>query len=220
MSRPSWSVSPEEGGGGAYNPKDIHVDLEKIMQQREHQIRWGQHVRQEQQVQTQGQAATLLSLSHDDQPMTIDGLEHTPATSIFPWTANSTSPSGIVPSPFNNSGMSNNMISNSLTTMLHHPYHNQTDNSDGNGLGNGSSHAVDPSLGSLVLGFDTMDSVPDGAKNEHLNSLLMQRAKRLGDCIPGGSVTLQGDGCDREVLNYLLDVLMPIRHLVKIEINM
>ena len=105
--------------------------------------------------------------------------------------------------------------------MLHHPYHHsQTDTNDSNGLGNSSSHVSDSNMGGLVLGFDTMDPVPDGMKNGHLHSLLVQRASRLGNCSPGGSVSLQGEGCDREVLNYLLDVLLPIRHLVKIEINM
>jgi hypothetical protein len=221
-------MSPEEGSGGVYHPKDLHVDLDEIMQsttnlqqQWEQQMRRGQQMRQEQQVQPQGQAATLLPLGHDDQSMTIDDLAHAPATSIFPWTTNTTSPSGTGPRPFTNSDFPNTMISNSLTTMLHHPYHHsQTDTDDSNGLGNSSSHVSDSNMGGLVLGFDTMDPVPDGMKNGHLHSLLVQRASRLGNCSPGGSVSLQGEGCDREVLNYLLDVLLPIRHLVKIEINM
>lgn len=180
-----------------------------------------QQQQQEQEMRPQKQVATLLPLSHDGQSMTVDDLEHPPTTSAFPWTTGTTSSSGTGSRPFTNSDFPNVMLSNGLSTMSYHPYyHIQTDAGDSNGLGRSSSHVCNSNMGGLVHGFDTIDPVPDGTKNGHLFSLLAQRASRLENCSPGGSVCLQAEGCDREVLNYLLDVLLPIRHLVKMEINM
>jgi len=184
-------------------------------QQMEHRMGWGQQMRQEQHVQLHEKATTLLPLGHDDTPMTIDDLGHAPPNPTLPWTTNTTSPSTIGPHPFTDRDFT------SLTTLLHQPYHHsQTDTSNSNRLGNASGHTADSNLESLVLGFNTTHSIPDGMTDGHLHSLLLQRVKSLDQCSPGGSVSLQGEGCDREVLNYMLDVLTPIRHLVKIEINM
>ncbi|KAF2108590.1 hypothetical protein BDV96DRAFT_262578 [Lophiotrema nucula] len=223
-SHPSSSMSPEGGSVGVYNPKNIHVDLDEIMQstpsvqqQREQQMRPGQ----QQQALSQGQAGVLLSLGQHDQSMALDDLEHAPTASVFPWATTTTSPSTTVPRPFTSGDFPNPIMPNSLTTMLNHPYHHsQTDSGDSNGLGSSSSHVGDSNMGGLLLEFDAMDTVPGGMKNGQLHSLLVQRAGRLRNCSPGGRVLFQGEGCDMEVLNYLLDVLLPVRHLVKIEINM
>lgn len=71
-----------------------------------------------------------------------------------------------------------------------------------------------------MLGCDATDPVPDGMKNADLISLLAHRASGLENRSLGGSVCIQANGCDREILNYVLDVMLPIRHLVKMEINM
>ncbi|MCJ1395396.1 hypothetical protein MMC18_008280 [Xylographa bjoerkii] len=210
------SPSTEEGMECVYNPSDRYVDMCDIMQPTTNV----QHQR-EQQIRPQEQAATLLPPSLDTQSMNVDDLDLALATSGFAWTTCPTPPSGIDSRPFTSGDFPNAMLSNDLATMSHHHYHHsQTDAGDSNGLGSSSSHEGNSNAGVLVYGFDTDDPVPDGMKNGQLPSLLAHRASRLGNCSPGGSVCLQTEGCDREVLNYLIDVLLPIRCLVKIDINM
>lgn len=202
---------PAEGWEGIYNPKDPPIDVDQIMgsttniqQQREEQMR------------SQKQAVPLPPLNHVDQLMAVDDPEHPPATSGFSWTIGTTSSPRAGSGPFTHGNFPNTMLSNGPATMSYDPYHPiQTDAGDSNGLGRSSSH-----VGGLRLGFDTTDPVPDGMENGQLLSLLAHRAGRMGNCSPGGSVSIQAEGCDREVLNYVLDVLLPIRHLVKMEINM
>lgn len=205
----------EEKWDGVYNPKDLHIDVGELM----HSTTNVQQL-QEQQMPSQKQAATLLPLGHDGQSMIVDDLEHPPTTSAFSWNTDATSPSGTDSHPFASSDFQNVMFPNSLANMSYHPYHIQTGAGDTSEIGRSNSTAGNSEMEGLVLGFDPVDPVPDGMKNAQLLSLLAQRANGLGNRSPGGSVSLQAEGCDREVLNYLLDVLLPIRHLIKMEINM
>lgn len=137
--------------------------------------------------------------SHDGQSMAIDDMEHTtPATSALPWTLGAPTPPGTG--------------SDCLDPRIYHPYYHTTPTD----AGESSSHMG----GGLVLGCDATDPVSDGMKNTDLISLLAHRASGLENRSLGGSVCIQANGCDREILNYVLDVMLPIRHLVKMEINM
>lgn len=137
--------------------------------------------------------------SHDGQLMAVDDMEHTtPATSAFSWTLGAPSPP--------------RTGSDGLDPRLYHPYYHTTPTD----AGESSSHMG----GDLVLGCDAMDPAPDGMENADLVSLLAHRASGLENCSLDGSVCIQAKGCDREILNYVLDVMLPIRHLVKMEINM
>jgi hypothetical protein len=226
VSRPSWSMSPEEGIGGGFNLNDAHIDFEEILQstakaqqQRDHQMRWGPQLQQQRQAQPSGLAAPLLPMRHGDDPTNIDDLEcAASASSLFPWTtnANTIGPPPLSASgtpPFSAASSFTPMVPNCTTSISQHSYHQtQPDFSGMIGLRNNSSHGSDDTdMGGFVV---------PGLDAGHFHSLLLQRAKSLGECSPGGSVSLQGEGCDREVLNYLLDVLLPVRHLVKIDVNM
>ena len=113
------------------------------------------------------------------------------------------------------------MASSSLTTMLYPPYHHsQNVTGNGNMIRDSGAHVVDFSMEGEVIAFEGANPVPDDMRSSQLRSLLVQRARVLAGCNPGGSVSLSGNGCDREVLDYLLDVLLPIRHSVRLEINM
>ncbi|GAE00032.1 hypothetical protein PVAR5_8764 [Paecilomyces variotii No. 5] len=208
------TMLPEENWENVYNNKNLHIDVGEIMQSTTNV----QQQEQEQQMRSQKQhAATFFPLSHDSQSMAVDGLEHPPTTSAFSWTTGTTSSSGTGSHPLPNSDFQDFIFSNNLATMSYHPYHIQTGTGDTSEVGKNNNNVE---MEGLILGFDPIDPDSDGMKNGHLLSLLAHRANRLGNCSPGGSVSLQAEGCDREVLNYLLDVLLPIRHLIKMEINM
>lgn len=220
----------QEDSGEIYNPGNLHLDLNETMQSITNmqqsgtqQMGWGEQIRHEKEAQPSSHTTMLLPLGIDNQPMSIEDLEHAAAaTAAFPWTTNTTLASGTSPWLSTTSDFPDTIISNShLDTVLHDPYHHsQTDADGGNGIDNHCSQVNDSNIEGLVLGFDSLDSCLDGTKNGQLHSLLGQRTRRLGHCNPGGSVSIQGEGCDKEVLNYLLDVLMPIRPLVKISVSM
>jgi len=215
-SRLNSILSHEEGLEGVYNPRDLDVDMSKMMQPIPNvQQRWGQ------QMQRQEQAATLLPLNNNDQSMTSDFLACAFATSDFPWTTCTAPPSGTCSRPLANGEFPDAILSSGLATMSQNPYHIETDAGDSNMSGSNNIPTGNSNAGSRgpVFGADTLGPAPDGMEQGHLSSLLAQRASRLGTCSPGGSVCLQTKGCDREVLNYLFDVLLPIRSSVKIEIN-
>lgn len=207
-------VFPAEGWDGICNPKDLSSDVDQAM---------GSTINiqqpQNQQMQHQKQGVPLQPLNHFDPLMVDDNPDHLPATSGLFWPVGSTSSQRASSGPSTRGNFSNTILTSGPAAMPYDLYNpTQTDTRDSNGLdrsGRTSSHVAD-----LQLGFDTIDPVPDGMKNDHLCSLLAHRAGRLVNCSPGGSVSIQAEGCDREVLNYVLDVLLPIRHLVKMEINM
>lgn len=211
-------VFPAEDWDGIYNPKDLSSDVDQTISSTTNLQQ-----PQNQQMHSQKQGVLLQPLEHFDDLMTDDSPAHRPATSGVFWPLGSTSTqiAGSRPS-YTHGNFSNTILSSEtgaavMSYGLYHPV--QTEVSDRNGLdrsGKTSSNVAD-----LQLAFDTIDSVPGGMENNHqLFSLLTHRAGRLGNCSPGGSVSIQAEGCDREVLNYVLDVLLPIRHLVKMEINM
>ncbi|KAE8167498.1 hypothetical protein BDV40DRAFT_295603 [Aspergillus tamarii] len=205
------SLIPEEGWEGIYNPEDSQTDVGEIMRPTTNMQQ-----QREQQIRPQNQAVTLPPLTHDDQSMAIDDVEQSPAPSAFSWNIGTTPSTTTGSGPFTHGDFLNSMLSNGLAAMSSDPYHHiRADTGDSNGLGSSSSH-----VGGPVPSCDTIDLVPDGMKNDQLLSLLTHRASRLRNCNPGGSICIQASGCDREVLNYVLDVLLPIRHLVKMEINM
>ncbi|KAJ5971626.1 uncharacterized protein N7479_001544 [Penicillium vulpinum] len=203
-----------EGWGGIYNSNDLLSDVDQAM---------GSTINvqqpQNQQMQPQKQAVPLQPLSHFDPLMIDDNTDHLPVTSSLFWPVGLTSPQRACSGLSTHGSFSNTILTSGPDAMSYDLYNpTQTDARDGNGLdgsGRTSSHVAD-----LQLGFDTVDPVPDGMKNDNLSSLLAHKAGRLINCSPGGSVSIQAEGCDREVLNYVLDVLLPIRHLVKMEINM
>ncbi|KAJ6017871.1 hypothetical protein N7451_001250 [Penicillium sp. IBT 35674x] len=211
-------VFPAENWDVMYNPKDLSSDVDQAITSTTNvQQPQNQHMR------PQKQGVPLQTLDHFDDLMTDDSPAHRPATSGLFWPIGSTSTqiAGSRPSP-THGNLSNTSPSSrpGPAVMPYDLYHSiQTQMSDRNGLD--MSGKTSSSVAGLQLAFDAIDSVPDGMENNHqLFSLLTHRAGRLGNCSPGGSVSIQAEGCDREVLNYVLDVLLPIRHLVKMEINM
>ncbi|KAL5355005.1 hypothetical protein BJX96DRAFT_170257 [Aspergillus floccosus] len=204
---------PAESWEGIYNPKNPSIEVDQTigstptMQQPP-----------EQQMRSQEPAVPLQPLNHVDHLMAVDDPEHPPATADVFWSVG-TSSQRAGSGQFAQGDFSNAMLSNGAAAMSYDLYHPiPTDAGDSSGFdssGRSSSHGTD-----VRLGFDMIDPVLDGIKTDHLLSLLAHRAGRLGNCSPGGSVSIQAEGCDREVLDYVLDVLLPIRHLVKMEINM
>ncbi|KAL4972987.1 hypothetical protein BDW66DRAFT_154258 [Aspergillus desertorum] len=205
---------PAEGWEGVYNPKDPSIDVDQPMES-------ATNIQQpeKQQMRSGNQAVPLQPLDHAHHLMALDDPDHAAASSSFFWPLGTTSSPRAGSGPFTQGNFSNTMLFNGPAAMSYDLFHPvQTDARDSNGLDRSSRSSSN--VADLQLGFDTSDPVPDSTKNDHLLSLLTHRAGRLGNGSPGGSVFIQAKGCDREVLNYVLDVLLPIRHLVKMEINM